>query len=131
MQRRPRRIHRPCRGPSLQAPSRRQRPRERRDPAACADRPMQLYACGDRSTRRLGHRLGLARSAAPADPLTKRAVLAHQEVEMAALFVCELEEHLLAFGILEALGVPLEELVRATFAPDAYEQRLGIVNAVA
>ena len=63
--------------------------------------------------------------------LAQRAVLADQQVEVRALFVGELEEDLLAFGVLEPLAVSLEELVRAALALDADEQRLLIVDAVA
>ena len=48
---------------------------------------------------------------------------------MGALLVGELEEDLLAFGVLEPLAVALEELVRAALALDADEQRLLIVDA--
>ena len=63
--------------------------------------------------------------------LAQRAVLANQQLEVRALFVGELEEDLLAFGVLEALAVALEELVRAALALDADEQRLLIVDALA
>ena len=69
--------------------------------------------------------------AAAALPLAQRAVLADQQVEVRALFVGELEEDLLAFGVLEPLAVALEELVRAALALDADEQRLLIVDALA
>ena len=59
------------------------------------------------------------------------AVLADQQIEVLALLVGELEEDLLAFGVLEPLAVSLEELVRAALALDADEQRLLIVDAVA
>ena len=65
------------------------------------------------------------------EPLAERAVFANQQIEVGALLVGELEEDLLAFGVLEPLAVPLEELVRAALAPDADEQRLLIVDAVA
>src|SRR5262245_10516227 len=47
---------------------------------------------------------------------------------MGAFLFGELEEDLLAFGILEPLAVALEELVGAAFALDADEQRLQIVD---
>ena len=50
---------------------------------------------------------------------------------MRALLVGELEEDLLAFGVLEPLAVALEELVGAALALDADEQRLLIVDAAA
>ena len=46
---------------------------------------------------------------------------------MDALLVGELEEDALALGLLEALAVFLEELVRAALAADADEQRAAIV----
>ena len=49
---------------------------------------------------------------------------------MHALFVGELEEDPLAFGILEPLAVAFEELVRAALALDADEQGLLIVHAL-
>ena len=61
---------------------------------------------------------------------TQRAVLADQQLEMLALLVGELEEDLLALGVLEPLAVALEELVRAALAADADEQRLLVVDAV-
>src|SRR5258708_6137412 len=51
-------------------------------------------------------------------------MLADQQVEVRLLLVGELEEDLLAFGILEPLAIPLEELVRAALASYADEQRL-------
>src|SRR4051812_12464299 len=57
-------------------------------------------------------------------------VLANEQVEVSALFVGELEEDLLAFGILEALTVFLEEAVRSALAADSDHQRLLIVDAV-
>src|SRR3954470_7124999 len=60
----------------------------------------------------------------------ERSVLANEKVEVSALFVGELEEDLLAFGILEALAVFLEEAVRSALASDSDHQRLLIVNAV-
>ena len=49
---------------------------------------------------------------------------------MRALLVGELEEDLLALGVLEALAVALEEPVRAALAADADHQRLQIVDAL-
>src|SRR3954463_12015547 len=60
----------------------------------------------------------------------ERPILANEKVEVSALFVGELEEDLLAFGILEALTVFLEEAVRSALAPDSDHQRLLIVDAV-
>src|SRR5262245_16452811 len=44
-------------------------------------------------------------------PLHERAVLSHQQVEMVALLVREFEKDLLAFRVLEAFAVFLEEAV--------------------
>ena len=48
---------------------------------------------------------------------------------MVALLVGELQEYLLAFGILEAFAVLLEEPVGAALTADANHQRLLIVDA--
>ena len=77
-----------------------------------------------------------ARFAAPALAraalaLDERAVLANQQLEVLALFVGKLQEHLLAFGIFEPLAVALEEAVRAALAANADAIRLEIVDAVA
>ena len=48
---------------------------------------------------------------------------------MIALLVGELEEHLLAFGILEPLAVTLEELVGPALARDADHQGALVVDA--
>ena len=64
-------------------------------------------------------------------PLHERAVLADQQFEVLALLVGELEEDLLALGVLEALAVALEEAVRAALAADADAIGLEIVDAVA
>src|SRR6184192_1890346 len=61
----------------------------------------------------------------------QRPVLADEEIEMRALLGRELQKDLFAFGVLEALAVLLEELVRSTLALDPDEQRLAIVDAVA
>ena len=61
--------------------------------------------------------------------LDERAVLANQQIEVVALLVGELEEDLLALGVLEPLAVLLEEAVRAALAADADHQRLLIVDA--
>src|SRR3954452_52137 len=94
---------------------------------------MPSCACADRSSAR---RAPLRRSDAallPAHvrrlPLSQRAILPHQQIEVGALLVGELEEDLLALGILEALPVFLEEPVRAALALDADEQRFLIVDA--
>src|ERR1700741_2930336 len=76
-----------------------------------------------------GGRLPGRRLPAASLPLHERAVLAHEQVEVRALLVGELEEDLLAFRILEALAVLLEEAVRIALAADADEQRLLIVDA--
>ena len=68
----------------------------------------------------------LARAALALD---ERAVFAHEQVEVRALFVRELQEDLLALRVLEALAVLLEEAVRVALAADADEQRLLIVDA--
>ena len=64
-------------------------------------------------------------------PAQQRAVLADQHLEVVALFVGELEEDLLALGVLEALAVALEEAMRAALAADADLVGLAIVDAVA
>src|SRR4051812_40039888 len=94
---------------------------------------MPSCACADRSSAR---RAPLRRSDAallPAHsrrlPLSQRAILPHQQIEVGALLVGELEEDLLALGVLEALAVFLEEPVRAALALDADEQRFLIVDA--
>ena len=69
-----------------------------------------------------------ARAASPSLALEKRAVLANEQVEMLALLVCEFQEDLLAFGILEALAVFLEEAVRAALAADADHEGLLVVD---
>ena len=46
------------------------------------------------------------------------------------LFLGELHEDLLAFGVLEPLAVLLEEAVRAALAADADQQRLLVVDAL-
>ena len=51
-------------------------------------------------------------------------------IEMGALFVGELEEDLLAFGVFELLAVALEEPMRSTLALDADHQRLAVVDAL-
>src|ERR1051325_6043098 len=68
----------------------------------------------------------LARTALALD---ERAVFAHEQVEVLALFVGELQEDLLAFRVLETFAVLLEEAVRVALAADADEQRLLIVDA--
>ena len=77
-----------------------------------------------------------ARAAAPLAPACARPSRSRsarysrdQQIAVRALFLGELEEDLLAFGVLEALAVPLEELVRVALAADADEQRLQIVDA--
>jgi len=62
-------------------------------------------------------------------PFAQRAVLAHEQLVVRALFVRELEKHLLTLGILEAFAVALEELVRSALAPDADQQRLLVVHS--
>src|SRR5436853_5482537 len=69
------------------------------------------------------------RLAAAPLPLDERAILAHQQIEVFALFVREFEEDLLTFRILEPLAVLLEEPVRVALAADADEQRLLVVDA--
>ena len=63
------------------------------------------------------------------ETLAQRPIFGDQQVAVGAFFVGELEKDLLAFGILEALAVLLEELVRVALAPDADEQRLQVVDA--
>ena len=75
-----------------------------------------------------GGRAGVP-AAGAALALDERAVLADQQIEVLALLVGELEEDLLAFGVLEPLAVLLEEAVRAALAADADHQRLLIVDA--
>ena len=81
--------------------------------------PLAAPACGARA------------APAAALPLHERAVLANQQFEVLALLVGELQEDALAFGVLEALAVSLEEAVRAALAADADHQRLPVVDAVA
>src|ERR1700741_670425 len=76
-----------------------------------------------------GGRLPGRRLPAASLPLHERAVFAHEQVEVRALLVGELQEDLLAFRVLEALAVFLEEAVRVALAADADEQRLLIVDA--
>ena len=59
------------------------------------------------------------------------AVFADQQVEVLALFSRELEKDLFALRVFEALAVALEEIVRASFALDADEQRLLVVDPFA
>src|SRR5437016_14660151 len=77
---------------------------------------------------RCGGAVARKRCSAAALALDERTVLAHQQVEMGALLVRELEEDLLALRVLEALAVFLEEPVRVALAADADEQRLLIVD---
>src|SRR6202521_1019418 len=95
----------------------------RRAPPACTGRRTPWCACADRSG-------GVSKDAPCAHPLPQRAVLADEEVEVGALLVGEFQEDLLAFGILEPLTVPLEELVRPALAFDADQQRLPVVDAL-
>src|SRR5258707_15773290 len=76
-----------------------------------------------------GGAVALDRLPAASLPLDERAVLAHEQVEMLALLVGELEKDLLAFGVFESLAVLLEEAMRVAFAPDADQQGLLIVDA--
>src|SRR6187402_912526 len=80
-------------------------------------------------TPRLGFRTSLLGLGSV--PLEQRAVLANQQLEMLALLFGELEEDALAFRVLEALAVLLEEAVRAALAADADAVGLEIVDAVA
>src|SRR5207237_3189483 len=88
---------------------------------------------GDLSPRgramRRGRAVARQRLARAALALDERAVFAHEQVEVRALFVRELQEDLLALRVLEALAVLLEEAVRVALAADADEQRLLIVDA--
>src|SRR6185503_17430689 len=70
-----------------------------------------------------------ASAAAPVLAAQQRAIFADQHLQVVALLVGELEEDLLALGVLEALTVAFEELVRAALAADADEQRLRVVHA--
>ena len=63
-------------------------------------------------------------------PCDQAAVFANQQIEMLALLVGELEEDALAFRLLEALAVRLEEAVRSALAADADEQRLAVAAAL-
>ena len=63
-------------------------------------------------------------------PLHEITVFPDEQVEMVALLGRELEEDLLALGVLEALAVALEELVRVALAADADEQRAQVVPDV-
>src|SRR5437762_2680082 len=121
MRRKPPQIHRPCRDQLLRAPSRPPPPRARRAHRARSGHRIQLCACGDRSTPRGSG--GFRRLCPPRPlPLPQQSVLADEQVEMGAFLLRELEEHLLPFGFLKALAVPLEEFVRATLALDPDEQ---------
>src|SRR5262245_38703817 len=92
---------------------------------------MRSYGGGGRS-RTAHRRPGGARRGRPAVglPLDERAVLADEQLEVLPLLVGELEEDLLALGILEPLAVALEELVRAALAADANHERLLVVHAI-
>src|SRR5262245_17758184 len=61
----------------------------------------------------------------------ERPVFADQPLQVIALLVRELQEDLLALGVLEPLAVALEEAMRAALAADANLVRLAIVDAVA
>ena len=116
-----------CRDRSRPSRKHPQRPRARQAPAARSDRPMRWY--GDEGQSPLEHDRGdpadielspgaacrggsaLRRAANSSLALEQRAVLANQQIQMLALFVGEFQEDLLAFGILEALAVFLEEAV--------------------
>src|SRR5258705_2484691 len=76
-----------------------------------------------------GGRLSRHRLPAAPLPLHERTVFAHQQVEVGAFLVGELEEDLLALRVIEALAVLLEEAVRVALAADADEQGLLIVDA--
>src|ERR1700688_4373193 len=95
----------------------------RRARRACTGRPTPWCGCEDRSA-------GVSKGAVPAHPLPQRSVLADEKVEVCALLFGELQEDPLAFGILEPLAVPLEELVGPALAFDADEQRLPVVDAL-
>src|SRR5262245_43825212 len=88
---------------------------------------MPSYVYGDRSPGRRPARACGTPSRSPL-PFAQRAVLAHEQLAVGPLFVRELAQSLLARGILEALAVALEELVRTALAPDADEQRLLVVH---
>src|SRR5579864_5774195 len=96
-------------------------------PPACTVRPTPWCVYEGRSPR-FRRPLHVTRAILP---IAKRAVLADEQIEVRPLLVGELEEHLLALGILEALAVALEELVRAALASDPDEQRPRIVDALA
>src|SRR5258706_5790647 len=122
-----------CRDPSRSGRQRPLSPRAPRAQRACSARRTKSYVYGGRSMPRLrraaAHRAAV--SQASALPLAQRFVFVEQEIEVSALFVGKLEKDSLAFGILEAFAVPLEEVVRATLALDADQQRLEIVDAFA
>src|SRR5437868_3469354 len=80
-----------------------------------------------RSTRR--RRCSARKVCSDAEPFAQRAIFVDQEIAVVALFLGELEEDLLALGVLEPLAVLLEELVRVALALDADEQRLQVVDA--
>src|SRR5476651_1853910 len=108
--------------------------RARRARPASSGRPTRSCGCADRSSRRSSAAHGPAREvpgARLALALAQRAIFAHEQLQVRALFVRELEKDLLALGVLEALAVALEELVRPALAPDPDEQRLQIVHALA
>src|SRR5260370_31662857 len=91
-------------------------------------RRMPWCACEDRSP---GGGPAARRPARSPLALAQRPVLAQKQVEERALLVCELEEDLLAFRVLEALAIAFEEFVRAALAADADAERLLIVDALA
>src|SRR5258705_692536 len=76
-----------------------------------------------------GGRLSRHRLPAAPLPLHERTVFAHQQVEVGAFLVGELEEDLLTLRVIEALAVLLEEAMRVSLAADADEQGLLIVDA--
>src|SRR5258706_16328715 len=101
---------------------------------SCLDCPALPGGRSEGSPRRCAMRGGgavaLDRLPAASLPLDERAVLAHEQVEMLALLVGELEKDLLAFGVFESLAVFLEEAMRVAFAADADQQGLLIVDSV-
>src|SRR5690349_18873342 len=96
--------------------------------AAGSSRPSEAVVCRCRSiTRAIGRLerssgacLGTARFALGggglALPFEEGAIFANQQLEMLALLGGELQEDLLAFGVLEAIAVALEETMRGALA---------------
>src|SRR5688572_13870836 len=91
--------------------------------------PSEVEGPGSTRGARSGGAVALpARTPSAALALDERAVLTYQEIEVGAFLVRELQEDLLALGVLELLAVLLEEPMRAALAADADHQRLLVVD---